>query len=249
MKIKFLGTSAGWPLPRLGCQDKICVSTDPKDTRTRSQALVNDKLLLDIGPDTYQHLKTPGVDPIKIKYAAISHEHPDHVFGLWDAGHIYNSEKIKVILNEETYRKIKHLFFYKEYEIQILKGGQKITLDELELSLLRVNHTTSSFGVLVKEKAKSLFWSPDFKTLPSATEDKLSGVDLVAMDGSELNIKTRNHQTIEEGISLGKKIKAKNTYFTHLGHRVSPHRELEKYVQKRGGANFQVAYNGQEVQI
>ncbi|MDP2720404.1 MAG: MBL fold metallo-hydrolase [bacterium] len=248
MKIKFLGTSAGWPLPRLGCQDKICSSTDPKDTRTRSQAIVNDKLLLDIGPDTYQHLKTPGLDPTKTKYAAISHEHPDHTFGLWDLGHIYNSEKIKVILNEETYRKIKKLFFYKEYEILILKDGQKIIVDGLELSLLRVNHTTSSFGVSIKEKTKRLFWAPDFKALPSATQEELSGADLIAMDGSELNIKSRNHQTIKEGISLGKTLKAKKIYFTHIGHRTLPHRELEGYVQ-REGANFQVAYDGQEIEI
>ena len=78
MKIKFLGTGAGWPLPRLGCKDKLCSSTDPRDKRTRSQALVNDRLLLDIGPDTYLHLNQPGVHPTYIKYAAITHEHPEH---------------------------------------------------------------------------------------------------------------------------------------------------------------------------
>ena|SRR3989344_1904569 len=56
MKIKFLGTSAGWPLPRLGCTCELCSSRDPKDTRTRTQLLVNDTILLDAGPDTYRHL-------------------------------------------------------------------------------------------------------------------------------------------------------------------------------------------------
>src|SRR3989338_7004756 len=57
MKIKCLGTSAGWPLPRLGCKCELCSSNDPKDTRTRTQLLVNDSILLDAGPDTYRHLK------------------------------------------------------------------------------------------------------------------------------------------------------------------------------------------------
>ena len=57
MHIKFLGTSAGWPLPRLGCRCELCSSNDPKDTRTRTQLLVNDSILLDAGPDTYRHLK------------------------------------------------------------------------------------------------------------------------------------------------------------------------------------------------
>jgi len=45
MKILFLGTSAGWPLPRLGCQCEICQSKDPLDTRLRPSVLVNDKIL------------------------------------------------------------------------------------------------------------------------------------------------------------------------------------------------------------
>ena len=56
MQIKFLGTSAGWPLPRLGCKCELCTSGNPKDTRTRTQLLVNDSILLDAGPDTYRHL-------------------------------------------------------------------------------------------------------------------------------------------------------------------------------------------------
>ena len=48
MKIKFLGTSAGWPLPRLGCKCNICASKNSKDRRTRSQLLVNDSILLEV---------------------------------------------------------------------------------------------------------------------------------------------------------------------------------------------------------
>ena len=88
MKIKFLGTSAGWPLPRLGCRDQVYTSLDPKGKRTRSQALINERLLLDVGPDTYVHLNAPDINPTTIEYAAITHEHPDHTYGLWDLGHI-----------------------------------------------------------------------------------------------------------------------------------------------------------------
>src|SRR3989344_9003848 len=71
MKVKFLGTSAVWPLPRLGCNCELCSSVDPKDTRTRTQLLVNDTILLDAGPDTYHHLLSynrhprPSVIPAK----------------------------------------------------------------------------------------------------------------------------------------------------------------------------------------
>lgn len=249
MKIKFLGTSAGWPLPRLGCKDKICSSTDPRDKRTRSQALVNDQLLLDIGPDTYLHLNQPGVNPISIRYAAITHEHPDHTFGLWDLGHIYNARPIKVIIDPATFRKTRKLFFPKEYEVLKIASGSSVKDLGLEISLLPVSHTNSSFGILIQGEGKRIFWAPDFKTFPAETINILKKIDLVAMDGSELKIPTTNHQTIEEGIQLGRRLDAKKTYFIHLGHRTLPHKELEKFVKKRGGSRFEVAYDGLEIKL
>jgi len=249
MKIKFLGTSAGWPLPRLGCLDKICNSKDSRDTRTRSQVLVNNKLLLDIGPDTYFHLSQKGIDPTKISHAAITHEHPDHTFGLWDLGHIYNGQKIKILVHEATYKKIKQLFFYKEYDVIQIKGQTALEKSVLKVSFLPVNHTKdSSFGILIEQNGKQFFWAPDFKSLPESTKEILKNVDLLAMDGSELKVRTPSHQTIEEGIKLAKNLKAKEVYFVHIGHRTFPHDELETFVQKEG-KQFHIAFDALELKL
>lgn len=252
MKIKFLGTSAGWPLPRLGCYCRICVSKNPKDIRTRSQAIVNETLLLDVGPDTYQHLNNQRVDTNKIEYAAITHEHPDHTLGLWDLSHIYSGKgrkKVKVIVNKTTLSKIRFMFFPREYEIVEAESFQDIKLDKLKVQLLPVNHTKeSSFGILVKEGSKSFFWAPDFKSLPPKTVKSLKGVTMIAIDGSELKIKTPGHQSINEGIGLSKQLSSK-VFFTHLGHRTLPHKELEEYVKKEGGQNFFVSFDNLEIEI
>ena len=249
MKIKFLGTSAGWPLPRLGCNCKVCSSRDARDTRTRSQALINETLLLDIGPDTYNHLKQLNLE--KLLCAAITHEHPDHTFGLWDLSHLYNDHpKIKVIINENTFRKIRSLFFPGEYELVKVESEQKIKLEQLTVSLWPVHHTKeSSFGILVEEGNKKFFWAPDFKSLPESTKKVLKNIDGLAIDGSELKVKTPWHQTIEEGILLGKGLEAKKVYFIHLGHRILPQQELEQFLLEKGGKQFQTAYDGLEVEI
>ena len=249
MRIKFLGTSAGWPLPRLGCSCEICSSNNPKDKRTRSQLLVNDSLLVDIGPDTYLHLSDSKIDPLKIKYAAITHEHSDHTFGLWDLGHIYNSQKIKVILAEPTYKKISRLFFYNEYKITKIKAEEAIKIDNLVVTLMPVNHTDSSFGALVKEKNKSIFYAPDFKSIPDTTINKVRDLDIAILDGSELKIATPTHQPIQKNFELGRKLKAKQVYFTHLGHRTLPHQQLQEYVQKEGGSNFHIPHDGLEIKL
>jgi phosphoribosyl 1,2-cyclic phosphate phosphodiesterase len=252
MKIRFLGTSAGWPLPRLGCRDDVCSSKDPRDTRTRSQALINDILLLDAGPDTYSHLRT--VDPTKIKAAAITHEHSDHTFGLWDLSHIYSENgklKLKLFINKKTLSKIRFVFYPNQFEIVIVEPNTPIKFENLYLTFLPVQHTKeTSFAIFVEEKDKSFLWVPDFISFSKEAMDKARKASIIAMDGSELKIQTHtSHQTIMEGINLGKQFKNSQIYFTHLGHRVLPHRELEELVRKTGGKNFNIAYDGLEIKI
>ena len=253
MKIKFLGTSAAWPLPRLGCQCNICSSKDPKDRRTRTQLLINDVLLLDAGIDTYQHLINSEVDPKKIKFVAVSHEHPDHTLGFQDLSRIYlpkkkgqigSKSKIEVIIHQKTFSKIKNLFHFNEYKVLPVEIGQIVKVGGLDIQLLPVNHTDSSFGILVKEDNKKFFYAPDVKSLPKETFEKIKGVDIIAFDGSQLEIKLNNHQTILEGIELGKILLAKRIYFLHIGHLTMPHKELESFVKDKGGKQFNISYNG-----
>jgi len=48
---------------------------------------------------------------------------------------------------------------------------------------------------------------------------------------------------------LAKELKPKLCYFTHIGHITGTYEELEKYVQKNGGKNFHIAYDGLELNI
>src|SRR3989338_1096843 len=110
MKIKFLGTSAGWPLPRLGCKCQICTSKDPKDTRTRTQILVNDSILLDAGPDTYNHLIKKNLSQ-SLTSILVTHEHPDHILGFQDLTHLYNfKNKITLFVTKPVLTAIKRIF-------------------------------------------------------------------------------------------------------------------------------------------
>ena len=255
MKIKFLGTSAGWPLPRLGCNCQICISKDPKDTRTRTQILINDYLLLDAGYDTYLHLKN-NIRANKLKAVAISHEHPDHTAGLWDLSKIYNrEEKLKLIIAANTYRKIRKIYLITAFEAlaemetdSFKTLGNPVMIEGLKVQLLPVNHTNSSYGILVTEDKKSLFYAPDFLSLPKETTAKVKGIDLILMDGSDKK-STLNHQSIDQGIILGKKLAAKNIYFVHIGHNTFPHKEFESYVLKKGGNNFYVPFDGLEITL
>ena len=65
MKIKYLGTAAYEGIPSLFCECETCKKARAfkgKNIRTRSQALINDDLLIDFPPDTLVHANTYGID-------------------------------------------------------------------------------------------------------------------------------------------------------------------------------------------
>ena len=58
MKIKFLGTAAAEGFPAVFCNCEYCNKARElggKNIRTRSQAIIDNKLLIDLPADTYFH--------------------------------------------------------------------------------------------------------------------------------------------------------------------------------------------------
>lgn len=82
MKLKYYGTAAAEGVPALYCECDVCKYSKKvggKNIRTRSQALVNDTLLIDIPPDTLYHSQFLNLPLEKIKNVLITHAHSDHL--------------------------------------------------------------------------------------------------------------------------------------------------------------------------
>ncbi len=83
MKIKVYGTAAAEGIPGLFCECEVCErarKAGGRNIRTRTQALVNDKLLIDLPPDTLHHVYTLGLPLHKIEHLIITHRHSDHLY-------------------------------------------------------------------------------------------------------------------------------------------------------------------------
>ncbi|MDO4170845.1 MAG: MBL fold metallo-hydrolase [Lachnospiraceae bacterium] len=83
MEIQYLGTAAGEGWPALFCDCDICRyarKVGGRELRTRTQALIDGKLLIDFPPDTYEHALKHTLQLGKIKNLLITHSHMDHFF-------------------------------------------------------------------------------------------------------------------------------------------------------------------------
>lgn len=83
MNIQYFGTGAYEAIPSMFCHCRVCQiarEQKGKEMRSRAQALINDEILMDFGPDTVFHYQRFLFDPEKIKACLITHAHSDHFY-------------------------------------------------------------------------------------------------------------------------------------------------------------------------
>ena len=83
MKIKYLGTGASEGIPSVFCNCPVCQEArvkKGKHIRTRSQAIIDGKLLVDFNADSYAHSIAYDIDFSKIAHVLITHTHQDHYY-------------------------------------------------------------------------------------------------------------------------------------------------------------------------
>src|SRR4030043_386343 len=152
MKILFLGTSAGWPLPRLGCDCSICRSQDPHGKRLRPSVLVNDSILIDASPDIYHQLTNLKVDTSKISALLITHAHPDHIHGFYDLTHLYNRQikKPKLIVPLDVLRGLRqfHPLPLKPFQPEIVKPKTFIEYEKTKI------HQSIKEGIILAKELR-----------------------------------------------------------------------------------------------
>ncbi len=205
MKIKYLGTAAAEGMPALFCQCKACEYAREhggKDVRTRSQAIIDDTLLIDFPADTYMHALVHGFPLHKIHHCIITHSHEDHLYPAdiamraqgfaSDLGedteplHIYGSRAIKkesaramtMYDLEQTNRVNYHMLFpFETYEI-----------GEYEVIPLIASHdpTSGPYIYIIKKDGKALLYGNDTDIFPKETWDYLEKnpvrLDFVSLD-------------------------------------------------------------------
>lgn len=81
MKIKYYGTGGGGGIPEIFCDCRVCRyarKVGGKEIRTRSQAVIDDKISIDFSVDTFLHTAFYGLDMRRIHDIVVTHNHYDH---------------------------------------------------------------------------------------------------------------------------------------------------------------------------
>ncbi len=240
MHVTVLGSSAAWPIPRLGCGCAQCTSADPRDRRLRPSLLVEGRVLVDAGPDVYHQLRRAGAVPQSV---VLTHGHADHVLGLFDLAKL---GRLPLHASAEAQRAARTLLGRIDLRPLTLAPGVSVELgDGLVLQAFDVEHGGErTFALRLRGGGgETLVYAPDMGALPASRLAR--DADLLLLDGSTRERTVRGHLSMAAGIEAARALRARRTLFTHVGHRTGTHAELEEWLPD----GFGVAHDGLEIDL
>jgi phosphoribosyl 1,2-cyclic phosphate phosphodiesterase len=257
MRLTFLGTGTSFGVPQIGCACAVCRSTDPRDKRTRSGAVLeagDSTILIDTPPELRLQLIAAGLS--RIDAVVYTHEHADHINGIDDLRifSVRGRRPLPIYGPGETLERLRTSFNYifddavRPYEgtskprlsLHETEPGRTITVAGVETLPLAFQHGhLRVFGY----RFGNLAYLTDIKAIPPAQRDRLRGLDVLVLNA----LWWRSHPThlsISEAVETAQDLGARRTYLTHLTHETG-HSELEAQLP----AGVLPAYDGLTVEV
>lgn len=277
MKLQYLGTAAAEGIPAIFCDCENCVKSrnaGGKNIRTRSQAIIDDRLLIDFPADTYMHFLQHNIPLTKIKSCLLTHSHTDHLYPeelimrINGYAHVKSGVPLTFFSDEAGVKKINNIIAIHEIgadEIAVkqLTLYKTFETDGYNVTALRAAHDPKSSPVvfLIEKDGKTIFYSNDTSEYPDDSMEYLAGlkkpIDLISLDCTEAcNAATYvGHLTLDRCIKLRKKLveigaASENTrfilnHFSHNGKNVL----YDDFVKIAAESDFEVSYDGLTVEI
>jgi len=253
LTITFLGTGTSQGVPVIACDCQVCASADPKDKRLRSSVMVEidgKVIVVDSGPDFRQQLLRANVK--RLDALLFTHEHKDHTAGMDDIRAFNYRQKapVDVYATERVQAALKREFAYIFHEYKYpgipelnlhtivnepfdVEGVPVIPIEVLHYKLPVLGFRFGGFTYIT-----------DAKTISDAEKEKIKGSDVLVINALQRE-EHISHFTLAEGIAFAQELGAKQTWFTHISHRLGKHAEVALELP----TNVRLAYDGLKLEM
>lgn len=276
MKLQFLGTAAAEGVPSLFCQCEVCRKARERggrEIRSRSQAIVNDRLMIDFPCDTFSHVTQHGIDLSRVRNFLITHVHGDHTFP-WelcnirrgrahfredgiDGVHFYGSEDVAPRFEAQIKEVVDRI------HVHTVAPFAPFTVENMKITALKAKHGTAHpYIYMIEDGNSAMLYGHDTDVFCEETWEYLKGAsvvfDLVSLDctgGAHEDLNYSGHMCLgrnitcrnrmmECGIANGDTVFVLN-HFSHNGLNVN-YLEFSQLAQQNG---FEISYDGMTVEV
>jgi phosphoribosyl 1,2-cyclic phosphate phosphodiesterase len=257
MRLTFLGTGTSFGVPQIGCDCAVCRSSDPRDKRTRSGAVLEaagSMILIDTPPELRLQLITAGVSHIDA--VVYTHEHADHINGIDDLRifSVRRRDPLPIYGPAETLERLRSSFNYifddsvhpfegtskPRLELRAVEPGRAIDIAGVGVLPLAFEHGhLRVFGY----RFGNLAYITDVKAIGEAERERLHNLDVLVLNALWWRPHP-THMSIAEAVSTAQALGARRTYLTHLTHETG-HADLERKLPE----GILPAYDGLTVEV
>ena len=220
-----MGTGTSQGVPVIGCDCEVCQSSNPKDKRLRTSALVKvmDQFIsIDCGPDFRQQMLREGINSLSA--VVITHEHNDHIIGLDDVRPFNYQQKqpMQIYADVRVQEEIKKRFAY-IFSDHPYPGAPKVVLETIHK-----DHPFEVAGIpftpievlhgrlpILGFRVGNLAYLTDVKYIQANELKKLKNIEVLVINALH-HQEHYTHLNLKESIELIEVIQPDRAYLTHI---------------------------------
>ena len=254
MKVYFLGTGTSQGIPVIGSDHPVCLSTDLKDKRLRTAALLKIGAVtigIDCGPDFRQQMLNAQCKSLQA--LIFTHEHADHTAGLDDIRPFnFMQGPMPIFAEQRVVDNLKERFGY-IFETEnrypgapsvithVINKDEAFFIDNVKIEPIRALHGwLEIFGF----KIDNFAYLTDVKTIATEQSNKLKDLDVLVINALRITHHD-THFSLDEALEFIQLIKPKKAYITHISHLLGFHEEVQAQLPN----NVFLAYDNLEIEI
>jgi phosphoribosyl 1,2-cyclic phosphate phosphodiesterase len=227
LKVRILGCGTSTGVPKIGNDWGRCDPDEPRNARLRSSILVQsveERVLVDCGPDLRQQLLAAGVG--RIDALIVTHDHGDHVHGIDDLRPLAQAlgAPVPLLARADVIAQLQQRFAYAFAaaglyqpiaEPQAIAGDWNV--GEASARFVDQPHgDATSLGMRFDEGGRSLGYAIDFNDLSDDMARLYEGVDVWIADCLTRQ-KHPTHAHLDGVLGWARDLNVGQLYLTHMG--------------------------------